>query len=232
MKLKKSFLIISVLLSTSLLSQSADSLKNETAFSRKHKWALQFQAGYNLQIQAFNGMTVSLKYHFSEKTALRFGAGYYGRTNDGQVEHKNVFEDNYSDEINYQYQFNGAIDYIYYVNPFSRFNIFWGIGPSGKYSYGYDEYPVSDEELIHVYENKEWAVGLNAVLGAEWIPVSDFSLFAEYNAVGYYGKTRGLAKEVSKEGCYIEKYIHSSEKWEFNGNRALLGISVYFDKLF
>ena len=232
MKLKKSFLIISVLLSTSLLSQSADSVKNEAPYSRKHKWALQFQAGYNFQIQAFNGLTVTLKYHFNEKSALRFGAGYFGQTNDGQIELNNVFEDNYYDEIDYQYQFNGVIDYIYYVNPFSRFSIFWGTGPSVKYNYGYDEYPVSNGDLIHIYKTKEWAVGLNAVLGAEWIPVSDFSVFAEYEAAGYYGKTRYLTAEVSKKGCTIEKYIRSTEKWEFIGNRALLGISVYFDKLF
>jgi opacity protein-like surface antigen len=228
-----SFILASFIFSISIFSQSADSSSLQKNFSRKNKWALQFQAGYNLQVQAFNGMTISLKYHISEKSAFRLGAGYYGQIENDNIEHYEYSENHFYSQQYYNYQFTGVINYIYYINPFSRFNVYWGIGPAVKYNYNYDESPSGSlEGYTNIYERTQWSAGLSGVLGVEWLPVPDFSLFAEYEAAGFYGKSRTASKLIRPQGCYVEKTESKGEEWSFEGNRALLGISVYFSRLF
>lgn len=233
MKLKKSFLIISVLLSTSLLSQSADSVKNETAFSRKHKWALQFEVGYDFKVNAFNELSFSLKYHLSEKSALRFGVGFYGQKRDENDEQDFIYEFNSFDTKYYNYRLNFVCNYIYYINPHSKFSLYWGLGPTGGFTYYYSEHPnSSNSDNTDKYCSNLWSVGLNGVLGIEWLPVFDFSLFAEYEAEGLYSKSHFYNMVVTKQDHYIEKKEGSYKKLSFESGRALMGISVYFDRLF
>jgi len=233
MKQIKSFLIISILLSTSLLAQSADSVKNQTAFSRKHKWALQFQAGYNFQVQAFNGLSFSLKYHLSDKSAFRFGAGYLGDIrNEKEDEYEYCSSNSYNYEY-YNYRLNLVFNYIYCVNPYSRFNLYWGIGPTGGYTYNYHKGPSSNNrDLTDTYCRNFWSIGLNGVLGVEWFPIPDFSLFAEYEATGLYSYSHYTQMLVNQQNRYTEKDEGNYKEWSFEANRALLGISVYFDSLF
>ena len=164
---------------------------------------------------------------------MRLGVGYYGEIRNENDKHDEIYENTSFDSKYYNYRLNCVCNFIYYINPFSRFDIFWGLGPEGRFSYNYHENPkIDNSDYTDKYCSNSWAIGLNGVLGAEWMPVSDFSVFAEYEATGLYGKSHYTSMVVTKQNYYTEKNEGNYEEWSFEGNRALLGISVYFDKLF
>jgi len=227
------FIISMTLLSASLFSQQTDSLRNQPEILKKNKWAVQFGVGYDFQIGSFKGLMFSLKYNLSKYSALRFGADYTGRGDKEKYEEDDLFTKNSYDLSEDYHQATIECSYIFYTNSSSRFNLYWGIGPAGRFGYIYDEgqdYQIN--KYIRTHERISWAAGLNALLGVEWFPISDISLFAEYEVTGLYGRTYDTHYLLNEKRLYVEKYKENSEYWSFDGNNARLGISVYFDKLF
>lgn len=225
--------MILIFLSLTSFSQNTDTSKNSSEYSRNKKWAIQFEVGYDFKITSFNALLFSLKYHVSDRSAFRLGIGYNGYTESGKIENDEICTFHSYDTKNTNYNIVLVSNYIYYVKAYSRFNIFWGAGPTARYSYSCDEFPDGgSEDLMRGYEDKSWAAGINGIFGIEWMPFSDFSLFAEYEASGYYGKSYYMFQLFDKNYQYHEKDTEDSEFWRFEGNYARLGLSVYFDRLF
>lgn len=212
-----------LLLAVSLTySQSNDTSNVEKNSLIKHSWSLQFGAGSNLAIQSFDGLMFSLKYHFTNKTAIRFGVGVL-------VNSHNSTEETFFGSVplkNDNENISFTASYLIYPKP-GKFNLYLGIGPRFGYSHDLEQRVFYDDSLNNkdVNETRAWSVGLQFNFGLEWFPVKNFSLFAEYIAYGTYGKSN----TISKYGDFPQDNRNTSvTNWYFNGTTARLGLSVYF----
>lgn len=219
------FLIISI----NIFSQQIDTIKPVNSL-QKGSWSVQFEIGSDFTLQSFGDVLVSLKYHLSPKIALRFGVGYNATLYDREHEYYKYYYEINSKGVTASNSNNIFItgNFIYYLKHDSKVNIFCGIGPRASYDDIYNEYWYYDG-YKDIMDNESWAVGLNAVFGCEWFPVSYLSFLAEYSAYGTYGKSirKNWLYEISTQ--YRIEYNNSYSKgYEFRGNMARLGLSVYF----
>ncbi len=214
----------------SLNAQGNDSTNSERNSLQKKSWAVQFAVGNDFQITSFQGLTFSLKYHLSTRSALRFGVGFSGELNDRTVEHSEYGEPTKSIplEINNQ-DVHAVFSFLFYPKPEALIKIYFGIGPRFAYSHSLHEYPNSTScgDYVDTYEFSSWAAGLEGTFGAEWFPAKILSIFAEYSAYGVYGKS---TEDDHGFSCYSGSWHDkdTSENWEFNGHTARMGLSVYF----
>ena len=212
-----------LLLSISLTyTQSIDSSGIEKNSLEKHSWSLQFAAGSNLSIQSFDGLMFSLKYHFTNKSAIRFGIGVLINSHNSvqQTPIGSVPLKNDNENISF------VASYLIYPKP-GKFNFYFGIGPRFGYNHNLEQGINYDDSLNNkdINETRSWSVGLQFNFGLEWFPTKYFSLFAEYIAYGTYGKTN----TIYKYGDIPQDDENTSEtNWYFNGTTARLGLSVYF----
>ena len=85
--LKFNFLTLSILIlifSTTIFSQQADSSKQKDSPLHAGSWSMQFSYS-RLSFGSFKGGNISAKYHFTDKSALRFGVklSFKNLKNDG-----------------------------------------------------------------------------------------------------------------------------------------------------
>ncbi len=218
-----------------VFSQTIDSsnLKPKNSLT-KGSWSVQFQVGWNLQIQAFEGLAISLKRHFSKKTAVRFGLGLGFRGTDDDVD-VNAGGPYYGDTNIVQTTLNQRYysvvitgSYLIYPNPDANINLYFGFGPRGRYSYRKDEYSYYNDGEIRSYVDKGWSAGINGVFGCEWFPVHYLSFFAEYSAYAQYIQNDGSQTQYDINRKVLQTYNDNSKGFEFVGNSAKLGLSLYF----
>jgi hypothetical protein len=76
-KLSCTIIIVLLFSLTSLNAQQIDSTSEGTRKNslQKHSWSLQFEVGYSLQLQSFQNLTLSMKYHVTDRSAIRLGVG-------------------------------------------------------------------------------------------------------------------------------------------------------------
>lgn len=210
--------------SINIYPQSTDSKSNgEQNSLQKHSWAVQFAVGSNLSIQSFDGLMFSLKYHFTKITALRFGVGIIGGSNNSTSETVHgtspVLKDNENIYL--------IGSFLFFPNPKKSIVIYFGVGPRIQYKHLLDQevYSRDTANPRFSYEERTWAVGLQLSFGAEWFPTNFLSLFAEYNPYGTYGKTRIIRTDDSFPAG--NSNVDQTD-WYFNGTTARLGLSVYF----
>lgn len=151
-------MLAAVLVCAALASPAAAERENSL---RDGAWALQFSinGGDFFSLSSFAG-GVSVKHHFSPKSAIRAGASFgvssgsatssSGREGEG---------DNRAVSLSTLYQ--------RYVNPTADANLYWGVGPYVRYEDGVQEAQAGDS-LTTVSESESWGTGLSVVLGVEW----------------------------------------------------------------
>ncbi len=212
-------------LNINVYPQSTDSKSNDDNNSfQKHSWALQFAVGSNFTLQSFDGLMFSAKYHFSTKTAFRFGVGILGGSNNATQETFTGSVPLKNDNENI-YLFG---NYIIYPHPDTKFILFFGAGPRLSFKHSLRQNYYSDmPEKVYSTETTSWAAGLQFNLGIEWFAVKNLSLFGEYQAYGTYGKTYNNNLLENSAGD-LQSFKHVSNDWFFNGTTARLGLSVYF----
>ncbi|HEY3249837.1 MAG TPA: hypothetical protein VGK25_01835 [Ignavibacteria bacterium] len=222
-------LFLIALLTMNCFSQAKDTLNSRNSLE-KGKWAVQFEVGNDFKLSSFDGVIISLKYSLSSKFAVRFGAGVNASNSDQTLDFKDYyygytgsesFNDN-SKEVTF------ISNILFYPNPRSLLNIFFGIGPRASYLDRNDERIYIDGYKGYRKINS-WALGLNGVFGCEWFPLKFLSLFGEYSVYGTYGKTtdEDYVREIST-GEIVEYYYLYSDNFQFRGNIARLGLSLYF----
>jgi hypothetical protein len=191
---------------------------------------LQFEVSNDFKLTSFDGVIVSLKYHFSPKFAVRFGAGVNASSNDLNVEFKDYYSGytGFEPVNDWSHEFIFNSNFLFYPKPNKLFKIFFGIGPRASYMNSNDERIYVDGYKGY-RESEMWTIGLNGVIGAEWFPLKFLSLFGEYSVYGTYGKST-LKNYVRNNltGEIVEYYNQYSDNFQFRGNIARLGISVYF----
>ena len=122
--------------------QNSDSLRENSLAGVA--WALQFQVSDYLTVRPFQGSVVSIKHHYSPNVAFRLGASISlsNSTSDRADEKMRADTtyslDDYSSGRNSQ-TFQLFPQFVYYIDPDSKINLFLGGGPTIKYSRSYRE---------------------------------------------------------------------------------------------
>ena len=190
-----------------------DSSKSNNVENSLHpgSWAIQFAIGSNFTLYNFDGLSISLKRHFSSNFGLRLGISGSYYNDDTDIDTSFYTANSKS--------FNVNLIALYYLNPKKPFNIYLYSG--GLYSYSY--------EFNRVYEQfsdiKNWNTGLLIGAGAEYFIFKEFSIFAEYNYKFTFGKLE------RRYDYYFDPYPETVEKrtiTDFSSDPAKFGISVYF----
>jgi hypothetical protein len=246
MKFKIIASLIFLLPAITLFSQEMETkLTRDTNYNslNKNKLAFQYEAGFNFTGRSIIPIVFSLKYHLSDKTALRFSVGlnpgergfdnrrnndsaYYNGHFDG---HDNNFEGHGSNIE----RMNFSLNYMLYPAPKKEINLFFGLGPrfgAGAQHFRLPENAGQDSALE--FRNTSWSIGLSGLVGAEWFVTRSISFFTEYNvAASYQKKDYWDADYNSASGIYSFTEVKSS-KFRVTDLSARLGFSLYFDKPF
>ncbi len=231
-------IIISAL--TSLIFLAAAKLNSQTKSTepvknslQKGSWSVQFELGTYINTTTFEAFLISVKHHFTQKSSFRLGIGYNNSNSSG--------EDNYNSiaypSDNKNLTLNVISNFLFYPNPDSPINLYFGIGPIYKYNQqnGTDNnvFFQSNGTYANVIKNdsKSWAAGLNGVFGAEWFVIKSISIVGEYNANIMWGKTNSNKVSVNSNPVtppITTNYSNESTTSQTNLNIVRLGVSVYF----
>jgi hypothetical protein len=182
---------------------------------RDGAWALQFSinGGDFFSLSSFAG-GVSVKRHFTPKSAVRAGVSFdaEGSTYGAQE------SDSRGVSLSILYQ--------RYVNPTADANLYWGVGPSGRFDDDVQE--THRDSLTTVNESELWSAGLSGVVGVEWFAARVISLHAEYEAAARYTWV-GESTEYNRLGESPVRSTRESEGWSIGaGSTVRFGLSVYF----
>lgn len=201
-------------------------------------WALQFEIDEHFQPVSFDNSMISVKHHFSDKSAWRLSArlstewgGYDGSSGENYMDDYYI-SDRETDKANVN--IDVTIQYLRYPAPEKDVNLFWAIGPLFRYS---DSHSESQETNNYwdgvIYGQMEidrnlFAMGVSSAIGVEWFFHKQFSLLAEYSV--------DLSMEWSKyknnmwnlEQAHIRNIEESSSTFSFRYNTVKFGLSAYF----
>lgn len=210
----------------------------------KQKLAFQYEAGYNFSGRSLVPIVFSLKYHLTDKSALRFSFGLNG-TGRNHGKGKMHMGDNFNDTMYNNDHFNRfgrtierynvSLNYLFYPSPKSDVNLFFGIGPRFGFGANYFEYRPSTSQpdtLKHKYRNKSWSIGLSGLVGAEWFVARSISLFTEYNATFSYQKKDIWDADYNSTFNSYTFMESKTNKFRFTDISARVGFSIYFDRPF
>lgn len=210
-------------------SQQKDSVKNIQTL-QKAKWSIQFEIGNDFKLTSFDGVIVSMKYHFSPSVAFRFGAGVNLNQKNSDIEYLEYYSGYSGREpvSDHSYDILFTSNILFYPKPNSLIKVFFGAGPRASYLNSTDERIYVDGYKGY-RETETWSAGINCVAGAEWFALSYLSIFGEYSVYGTYGHS--TLKDYVKEnlsGQVVEYYNEYADNFQFKGNIVRLGLSVYF----
>ncbi len=121
---RSALLFLAVVLSfSSVLAQTPDSTKPVRPNALKAgAWALQFQITQDFTLNAFQGLLLSAKNHFTNRSAIRFGVGFSATSSDVDNLNRQLAADTLREERenvsngNSQ-SFDFAVQYLLYTSP-------------------------------------------------------------------------------------------------------------------
>ena len=227
-------LVLFVFLAAIVTIPSESSAKENSL--KKGKWALQFEVNQLIDINAFQGSTLSIKKHTSDGSAWRLGLTLHFDVRDESTEiliSQNIKAPGFSDVTDVMIGI--AFQRVFYPNPNGDVNLFWGLGPT--YSY---RYRLNDRENISrdgSYQEKRkieeynWSLGINGILGVEWFATKSISFLAEYGtSVTYnYRNSRNIRKSVRDGNVrYSQNSTNKLNEVRLASSQVKFGLSVYF----
>lgn len=205
-------------------------------------WAIQFQIEDDIGLKPFNGMSVSLKRHFTSRSAVRLGATLTLEFDNSDEDYTAIQADTVSFSSSREFDTSAQgvrinLLYLRYPTPGKNVNLFWGAGPVVRYSRSEqnrkDTASSSGNERVDVatYDADLWGVGGMGTLGIEWFATKDVSFHAEYFVtLQYVSQDANLSSESWPGNQPPRKTTSSSSSdgWDFDGVNVTLGISIYF----
>lgn len=206
--------------------------KNETVKNslEKGKWALQFTIDQNFTLSNFEGSIASIKKQFSPNRALRLGLSLdFGHTNGEQ--NVRTFYDTTQPEFDKYTNFSAFIypTYLFYVNPASEVNVYFGTGFTlgGRYNWRETEQNLEEGGVYYSWRRTySYGGGLTGTVGVEFFPMKSFSIIAEYFVSLQY--SHDIEKSVYDVPGTYRVRESSYDQVEFFGKRVNFGLSVYF----
>ena len=236
-------MVILMLPAITIFSQDATKLADDSTPNSllKSKLAFQYDAGYNFANRSVIPVVFSLKYHFSDKRALRLSVGM--NLNEHGFGHGHPEGRPLNDTVHFNSHFDGhngnienlniSLNYMLYPAPKKVINLFFGLGPR----FGIGETHFKGAENFEPDSSKgrnstSWSIALAGVVGLEWFATRSFSIFTEYDvAAGYQKRNYWDADYNPAAGTYTLTEVKSSE-FRLTDLSARLGLSIYFDKPF
>lgn len=185
----------------------------------------------------FGGM-IGGKYHFTRKSAIRFGLEGSKINSSNNTEFSGRSADDVLEKANL---YGGFVDYLYYIQSVKPVKLYLGGGPTfGKYNRLYKHYnpshwPVLDDDYESSYN--QWYIGFDGKVGLEWLATSNFGISIEYSISykyfegdydSYYVIEKGSHTENGWEKIYdvIQKSGTESSSNVY-ANQFLLGFNIY-----
>ena len=213
-------------------SQSPDEkpVKNSLV---KGAWALQFQINNDFDLNSFNGSTFSLKKQTSPGAAWRMGVSLALSFSDSDQIQSNGIEEIPRESDQNSQTVDLTLQKVFYPNPNSRINLYYGLGPRGYYRHTHSKQlrDVSDStstETINTQNN--WEIGVAGVLGVEWFVTKNISLLGEYGSSLMYEhyKTHNEQTSVRPDETRVLWNETTSKGVSFEASAVKFGLSVYF----
>ena len=234
------------ILSVMICSQGRTQDKNYPI--KKGSKSLQFMINNNFTLDNFQGSLLSVKYHLTNKSALRFGIGFNLDDSDTEDESSSVLSDslNLVNEQDLDYtitDFQFSILYLYYTDPNDDISFFIGAGPMVGVDHeklnSTDDRTSGSQEYFNDESNKEgekttkfWNAGLLAVCGIEWFVRHNIGLHAEYGLKCYYSYLTQKSDESTAYPSSDYSMNLSAERKEnqfsLKSESVKLGVSFYF----
>ncbi|GBD87370.1 hypothetical protein BMS3Abin03_01302 [bacterium BMS3Abin03] len=221
LKIYFAFLFTSLLFVTTGFSQSTSYLD-----SLDGKYALQFQINENFSLSNFQGSTLSGKYHFSTRDAIRLGlslelSNSESETSSNQIDTINVIT-NSGDRNAFGITLNSQ--YIRYIRGTNDISFFGGGGPFFTYETSTTNSKVNINETIEKYKRtmESYTFGVDLLIGVEWWFHKYMSLSAEYGMKFMYSSH----ESVNEVGVVRKKL--TDNYFRIAANSINFGITVYF----
>lgn len=205
-------------------------------------WSIQFQIDEGISLKQFDGMMISLKRHFTRRSALRVGIGLELSYDDSEEDRIYLIDNdlgyNYINTMSRNAQtIELDILYCYYPKPGAFVNLYVGGGPLVRYSRQKSDQEtkrIEDAGDVHLDARMSysggWSGGVLGTIGVEWFLVKRFSFHAEYRASVAYRRTRSVLDRTSTNGSSsrVDWMEVTSSGWDFDALSVVLGLSVYF----
>ena len=202
---------------------------------KKGKWALQFKVNNLINLSSFQGSTLSIKKHTSDRAAWRLGFTLHFNVRNESTEvliySTNAPGHNDLTDITFRI----SAQKILYVNPQSDINFFWGFGP--LYSYRYflsdSDNNTSDGQFQQRFwrEDHTWLLGLTGIIGVEWFATKRISFLAEYETSASYSERsqRVIRRRVTSGNVnYNLDTTNKLNEVKLSSSQVKFGLSVYF----
>jgi len=206
-------------------------------------WSMQFQINHGSSTM-FGGLDVSLKRHFTKRTALRFGIGL-DVASDNSTSEEGWFYTTGEDWTLREYT-NDSDDldvrletvFLGYLRPDARVTMFVGGGPFGSYERSTGDrterrLDSDDDWMIQTYTTRDkshgWGLGGVALAGVESFLTERFSLHAEFRASLVYKRiyyTYAIDEDDRTPQDRIQE--RETKEWELRVGTVLVGLSMYF----
>lgn len=197
------FVLMLILISTTSADEYHDQVRNHSI--EDGSWAVQFSIPGWFRFEDFDGK-LSLKKHFSDKSAWRVGLGY-----------RQFTEDNPNQRVS-RHKLDVSISYIRYPMIEKNVKLFWGIGAEALFFRDEDNY---FREYYAPYTNRRYGLGLIGSLGVEWFATKEIAFFLEYQASVRADKVQEYHSWTGK--LYDKGYDYIVELSE-----VYFGLNAYF----
>ena len=232
--------VLSSLWCLPMYAQGRDDTEDSNPF-REGAWALQFQIANNFTLSNFQGSILSVKRHLSPRKAVRLGLSLRAvldETKDVSTAVRNGDPEERQEQSGDDTQVLVGVttQLIRYPTTTRKINPYWGLGPRVEYSRNesndhgpdFEEFP----RTVRTRESWVFGVGLNGVLGAEWLVQSNIGINAEYGAVLQYAHRvqKAGSKTTSPESPFRDEVENKNTLNQvFLGSSSVkFGVPVYF----
>jgi opacity protein-like surface antigen len=191
------------------------------------KWSIIFDIGtYFKSIDSgmYKSFTMSGKYHFNKKNALRLSLGIGGsrETGESKLSYSQVVTGGL---INENLHLETNMQFIHYLNPDSKVKVYIGLGPYFNFIHAFKSTTDSYGYIVESQTDNKWSIGLAGSLGVEYFILDHISLVGEYFCTGTYSR---VIKDYYSYYSNSEYWDTKIDEWGFDMNRMRIGFSVYF----
>lgn len=181
--------------------------KPKNAF-RPGLWSLQFSVTNNVTLSSFQGSSLSMKYHRSERAALRTGITLTGSYTDQGATERN------------EQSFGVNAHHLIYPNPTAKVRLYYGLGP--EFAFTRKKTKTETTSSTSSTSTTTFSVGAGCVLGGEWFVMDGVSLLAEYGSAVAFDQAK--VKNVS--GSYTSD--STTRSIALAARSVKFGLSLYF----
>jgi hypothetical protein len=198
-------------------------------------WAMQFGISDNFTLTNFNGGSISLKCHITDRSAIRLGVAASADASDSDSRQTYLPADTLwrkTGRSDSRQSISLLADYVSYPLSTRRMNLFLGVGPTVSFQRARtddDRYvAVRDTTTVSETDYDVWSVGAVGSCGVEWFATPDISLHAEYRASLVYRSMDDIRASPSYSDLTSIRDDRSSSGVSLSLASVKFGLSAYF----